>query len=169
MPSRSKSIFHLGDDGGEAATKVAKSSKELIKSMKRATEAGAAEGLRILIDHNDHQGANIVINKPTMKACTQLIISQSCLLPKGGMPVPALDFLKRCCLCKKELKPCKDVFMYRGDQGFCSKECRYRQIMMDERREFEKATRNRSKAHHHRRLSAKLHESDRNRRIPALA
>ncbi|GMJ11020.1 hypothetical protein HRI_004771200 [Hibiscus trionum] len=41
-------------------------------------------------------------------------------------------FLKACCLCQKPLGGNNDIFMYRGDTPFCSEECRYKQIVMDE-------------------------------------
>ncbi|EPS63644.1 hypothetical protein M569_11141, partial [Genlisea aurea] len=41
-------------------------------------------------------------------------------------------FLERCFLCRKKLLPGKDIYMYNGDKGFCSEECRCRQIFMDE-------------------------------------
>ncbi|KAI5650822.1 hypothetical protein M9H77_36827 [Catharanthus roseus] len=44
---------------------------------------------------------------------------------KGGF----LDF---CFLCKQKLLPGKDIYMYKGDRAFCSEDCRYRQIFMDE-------------------------------------
>ncbi|GMI88540.1 hypothetical protein like AT1G74940 [Hibiscus trionum] len=44
------------------------------------------------------------------------------------------DFLSFCHLCRKNLHG-KDIYMYRGETGFCSAECRSRQIMMDERKE----------------------------------
>ncbi|XP_075491373.1 FCS-Like Zinc finger 13-like [Primulina tabacum] len=47
---------------------------------------------------------------------------------------PAADFLSSCNLCKKQLHG-KDIYMYRGDKAFCSSECRYSQIVMDERKE----------------------------------
>ncbi|EXB64666.1 hypothetical protein L484_018000 [Morus notabilis] len=49
-------------------------------------------------------------------------------------------FLKTCNLCNKELSLDKEVYMYRGDQGFCSIECRDRQIFLDEMRELEAST-----------------------------
>ncbi|GKV17963.1 hypothetical protein SLEP1_g28406 [Rubroshorea leprosula] len=49
-------------------------------------------------------------------------------------PYPTSDFLSSCHLCRKNLHG-KDIYMYRGEKGFCSSECRSRQIMMDERRE----------------------------------
>ncbi|GMI94937.1 hypothetical protein like AT1G74940 [Hibiscus trionum] len=47
---------------------------------------------------------------------------------------PTLDFLSSCHLCKKKLHG-KDIYMYRGEKGFCSPECRATQIMIDERKE----------------------------------
>ncbi|KAL1207824.1 FCS-Like Zinc finger 12 [Cardamine amara subsp. amara] len=40
------------------------------------------------------------------------------------------DFLSSCCLCRKKLQG-KDIYMYKGDEGFCSKECRSVKIMED--------------------------------------
>lgn len=48
--------------------------------------------------------------------------------------VPAPDFLSSCDLCNKKLHG-KDIYMYRGEKAFCSTECRYRQMVMDERKE----------------------------------
>ncbi|KAJ4883799.1 hypothetical protein Rs2_33892 [Raphanus sativus] len=44
------------------------------------------------------------------------------------------EFLSSCCLCKKRLQG-KDIYMYKGEMGFCSAECRSVQIMNDERNE----------------------------------
>ncbi|GAB2219206.1 hypothetical protein Droror1_Dr00006837 [Drosera rotundifolia] len=44
------------------------------------------------------------------------------------------EFLSSCFLCRKGLHG-KDIFMYRGENAFCSVECRERQIAMDERKE----------------------------------
>ncbi|KAL0338865.1 UNVERIFIED_CONTAM: FCS-Like Zinc finger 14 [Sesamum angustifolium] len=48
--------------------------------------------------------------------------------------IPASDFLNSCNLCYKKLHG-KDIYMYRGEKAFCSAECRYRQMVMDERKE----------------------------------
>lgn len=47
---------------------------------------------------------------------------------------PGSDFLSSCHLCQKKLHG-KDIYMYRGERAFCSTECRYRQIVTDERKE----------------------------------
>ncbi|KAL7136886.1 hypothetical protein ABFS83_10G060100 [Erythranthe nasuta] len=48
--------------------------------------------------------------------------------------IPPSDFLSACNLCRKNLHG-KDIYMYRGEKAFCSTECRYRQIVVDERKE----------------------------------
>ncbi|KAL2532677.1 Protein of unknown function (DUF581) [Abeliophyllum distichum] len=47
---------------------------------------------------------------------------------------PSSDFLNSCHMCQKKLHG-KDIYMYRGEKAFCSEECRYRQMVMDERKE----------------------------------
>ncbi|KAJ8648284.1 hypothetical protein MRB53_001307 [Persea americana] len=80
-------------------------------------------GLRILI-HRSQKESNIV-NK-------FMFINQT------SPPSPIISsFLNACHLCKKQLSPNKDIYMYRGDQGFCSVECRCRQMLMDEYEEME--------------------------------
>ncbi|XP_057458854.1 FCS-Like Zinc finger 3-like [Lotus japonicus] len=44
-------------------------------------------------------------------------------------------FLQSCFLCRKTLGQNKDIFMYRGNTPFCSKECREEQIEIDEAKE----------------------------------
>ncbi|KAG2700975.1 hypothetical protein I3843_06G021200 [Carya illinoinensis] len=42
-------------------------------------------------------------------------------------------FLRSCSLCKRRLVPGRDIYMYRGDNAFCSLECRQQQMNQDER------------------------------------
>ncbi|KAL8204435.1 hypothetical protein R6Q57_010058 [Mikania cordata] len=44
-------------------------------------------------------------------------------------------FLEACTLCSKPLAHNNDIFMYRGNNPFCSQECRQEQIEIDEARE----------------------------------
>eukprot|EP00253_Pinus_taeda_P006293 PITA_06293 len=56
--------------------------------------------------------------------------------PRSYSSVPVFSvgyFLSACCLCKRQLNHGKDIYMYRGDKAFCSVECRYQQILMDDR------------------------------------
>ncbi|CAN6928185.1 hypothetical protein F2Q69_00047022 [Brassica cretica] len=69
------------------------------------------------------------------------IVIKSSLRPNRSIPnISELCFLKTCHLCLKQLAQDKDVYMYKGDLGFCSKECRESQILMDERKELEAST-----------------------------
>ncbi|EPS73930.1 hypothetical protein M569_00831, partial [Genlisea aurea] len=40
-------------------------------------------------------------------------------------------FLNTCDSCQKKLQG-KDIYMYRGEKGFCSEDCRYRQMAVEE-------------------------------------
>ncbi|KAF6146664.1 hypothetical protein GIB67_008950 [Kingdonia uniflora] len=62
---------------------------------------------------------------------------------------PESNFLKACYLCNKSLSLNKDVYMYRGDLGFCSVECRCRQIYLDEMKEIEASTKEFSASYRH--------------------
>ncbi|CAK7356451.1 unnamed protein product [Dovyalis caffra] len=87
-------------------------------------------------------------------------------LRKKSLPVQAstdieYSYLKSCSLCNKMLSLDKDVYMYRGDQGFCSIECRSRQIVLDEMRELEASTKERLKYYKHCSTTAGRHETRR--------
>ncbi|KAH7653261.1 Zf-FLZ domain-containing protein [Dioscorea alata] len=45
---------------------------------------------------------------------------------------PSDDFLSFCYACKKNLGHGKDIFMYGGEKAFCSRECRYQEMLFDE-------------------------------------
>ncbi|XP_074560710.1 FCS-Like Zinc finger 17-like isoform X2 [Curcuma longa] len=151
MLPRTQSIFHIGEEGWEA-TKPTAAFGELERSSRGAIEG--LEGLRIVIQHSTRR-SNVVI-KSSLNSCMP-----HHLLSLRATSATQSGFLKTCFLCKTELSPHKDVYMYRGDQGFCSEECRGHQILIDERKEMEvSSTRERLKATHHR----CLHESGRHRR-----
>ncbi|XP_074590398.1 FCS-Like Zinc finger 15-like [Curcuma longa] len=62
----------------------------------------------------------------------QIISKTSLLSSHGGGGGGGSTFLDRCFLCRRKLQQGKDIYMYRGDRGFCSEECRRRQMFMDE-------------------------------------
>ncbi|KAI9093892.1 hypothetical protein K1719_023411 [Acacia pycnantha] len=107
-------------------------------------EDGGGRGRRN--HHHHHQTAMDVIG---LRIVTQITNSKSTKsnnvvvkssLRKSKRDATTTCFLKTCSLCSKILSPDKDIYMYRGDQGFCSIECRNRQIVMDEMRELEEST-----------------------------
>ncbi|KAL4625170.1 hypothetical protein ACB092_05G005300 [Castanea dentata] len=104
-----------------------------------------AVGLRILTQVS-HGESNILVK-------SALKLTQPTSYPQfpPHLQTKSLEscFLKMCHLCDKELSLDKDVYMYRGDQGFCSIECRNRQIVLDEMRELEASTKNMVASYRH--------------------
>ncbi|XP_020593370.1 uncharacterized protein LOC110033657 [Phalaenopsis equestris] len=119
MLPRTSNIFHL-DEGRE--------SSELYTingvSVREARE-GKLVGLRILTQQHQGSKSNVVIMS-SVKPWKKKPEAQS-------RHFCSENFLQSCFLCKKKLSLQKEVYMYRGDQGFCSAECRCKQILQDER------------------------------------
>ncbi|KAK7338206.1 hypothetical protein VNO77_18809 [Canavalia gladiata] len=90
--------------------------------------SGLEVGLRLLIQITNSKGTSNVIVQSALRKVNQTSPLHCC-------------FLQTCNLCNKQLSPDKDIYMYRGDEGFCSAECRNRQIVLDEMREEEKCGR----------------------------
>ncbi|GKU92768.1 hypothetical protein SLEP1_g6452 [Rubroshorea leprosula] len=89
-------------------------------------------GLRILTQISHGKPINVVI-KSALKKVNPPPAAAAAATPESC-------FLKSCHLCNKKLSLDKEVYMYRGDQGFCSIGCRDRQIVMDEMRKLEAST-----------------------------
>ncbi|CAN1129790.1 FCS-Like Zinc finger 15 [Linum perenne] len=72
-----------------------------------------------------------VFNKSSMINADRnkhLLISSS----SSSSPPAASGFLEMCFLCGQKLLPGMDIYMYKGDRAFCSVECRYKHMNMDE-------------------------------------
>ncbi|KAH7420523.1 hypothetical protein KP509_13G011100 [Ceratopteris richardii] len=67
--------------------------------------------------------------------CAASPYSTCCSLDLSGC-----HFLSLCFFCKCSLTNGKDVYMYKGNKAFCSVECRYQQIVLDEFRERQTAS-----------------------------
>ncbi|KAI3833544.1 hypothetical protein MKW98_024543 [Papaver atlanticum] len=104
----------------------------LISNEASSSTSNSSVGLRILINNHStspQESKNTILVKHTFKlsVLASTYSQESCSL-------------KACGLCKKKLSPQKNVYMYMGDQGFCSEACRSRQIVKDEIREIEAST-----------------------------
>ncbi|KAK2654596.1 hypothetical protein Ddye_014452 [Dipteronia dyeriana] len=102
-------------------------------SSKKGNSTSLVVGLKILVVQISKGRSNIVI-KPT------LIKHSSSKSSSASQTHQYSCFLKSCFLCNKNLSLDNDVYMYRGDQGFCSIECRSRQIILDDMSELETST-----------------------------
>ncbi|KAJ8543221.1 hypothetical protein K7X08_005744 [Anisodus acutangulus] len=52
--------------------------------------------------------------------------------PSPPMSYPSESFLSFCHTCKKNLGIGKDIYMYRGEKAFCSSDCRFKEMMLEE-------------------------------------
>lgn len=156
MLPRRQSIFHLGEEGGAAVhhhrVGVVGAAMAGANGRRARERERLVVGLQILVQQHHHShgrhahaAASIVLKqmvRPRAAAASR----------HAGVPC---SFLKACSLCRRDLSPSKDVYMYRGDQGFCSEECRSEQILVDEARERQAAVagskerQRRGQAHHH--------------------
>uniref|UniRef100_A0ACD5Y111 Uncharacterized protein n=1 Tax=Avena sativa TaxID=4498 RepID=A0ACD5Y111_AVESA len=139
MLPRKQSIFHLGEDGGAACHCRSLLGRAMSGdgSNGRPARESLVVGLQILV-HHQHQhhagGDGHRHQQHGRHAHAANIVLKQMVRPLRAAAVPCC-FLKACSLCRRELSPNKDVYMYRGDQGFCSEECRGQQILVDEARE----------------------------------
>ncbi|XP_023515114.1 protein MARD1-like isoform X1 [Cucurbita pepo subsp. pepo] len=51
---------------------------------------------------------------------------------ENGTSFSPENFLSFCDNCKKNLEQGKDIYMYRGEKAFCSHECRFQEMMLEE-------------------------------------
>lgn len=95
------------------------------------SEMELSEEYTCVISH----GAN---TKTTHIFNNSIVVETYCSLPKNQIQdshhsaVASANFLSFCYTCKKHLDQTKDIFIYRGDKAFCSRECRHQEMMLDE-------------------------------------
>ncbi|XP_020582491.1 uncharacterized protein LOC110026058 [Phalaenopsis equestris] len=125
MFSRTRSIFHIEEEGEWDFN---------ISEGGFAAETDGAVGLQIITKHGGIDSKALfssAMKKKKKKKKKKPVLKH----------LSADHFLKFCCACSKELSLQNEVYMYRRDQGFCSVECRYQQILEDERKELDSNSR----------------------------
>ncbi|XP_040999047.1 FCS-Like Zinc finger 17-like [Juglans microcarpa x Juglans regia] len=114
-----------------------------------------AAGLQILVQIS-HGESNVLVKSHAISK------SQPTSEARDHVQTKSLEysrFLKTCRLCSKKLSPRKDVYMYRGDQGFCSVECRDSEVVLDEMREVETSTKQMLSPYHGHRCNSGRRET----------
>ncbi|KAL5209812.1 hypothetical protein ABZP36_005435 [Zizania latifolia] len=169
MIARSPSIFHIEEEG---AVGVAATTTILPAS------AGELVGLRLIIQPSPRQRPPLaVLRRPAVRPLAAATSATGCQQQDGsaacslGLVAGSLGFLKCCYCCHKKLDAAMDVFVYKGEQAFCSAECRCQQMAREERREIEMLVRRRREAFHRRHAApAKIGgSSDRHARLQIAA
>ncbi|XP_052164270.1 uncharacterized protein LOC127781363 [Oryza glaberrima] len=158
MLPRSQSIFHLGEEGG--VVHCHRGGNHLVAASMGMGGAGGhygsgtrgggrrarererlVVGLQIIVHSQHHHGRHAHAHAHAASVVLKQMVRPraAAAAAAGRHGAVSCSFLKACSLCRRELSPTKDVYMYRGDQGFCSEECRWQQIAVDEAREREAA------------------------------
>ncbi|XP_011657289.1 FCS-Like Zinc finger 15 [Cucumis sativus] len=84
-------------------------------------------------------GLSVVLESNQGAYSTSILLSNLTLnYSKSSLTKTPSFRLHSCFLCKRTLLPANDIYMYKGDRGFCSEECRRKQIFMDEEESFMK-------------------------------
>ncbi|KAF0899778.1 hypothetical protein E2562_024096 [Oryza meyeriana var. granulata] len=141
MLPRSQSIFHLGEEGGVVCHRggslvaAAMAGGNGSGGGRRSVRERLVVGLQILVHSQHHHHRRHAHGHAASIVLKQMVRPRAATA--AGSHAVSCSFLKACSLCRRELSPTKDVYMYRGDQGFCSEECRWQQIVVDERQERE--------------------------------
>ncbi|KAF0911334.1 hypothetical protein E2562_008223 [Oryza meyeriana var. granulata] len=151
LPRSQRSIFHLGEEGGDELlgadghgvdSTISIHHHQRLVGRGRDADGGAVVGLQIVLAQKHQQ------QHRDARPCR--IVLKQMVWPPAPVTRRPCSFLRACSLCRRELSPDKDVYMYRGDQGFCSEECRWHQILTDEAREQEAVVKKERRGLHHR-------------------
>lgn len=141
--------------GDRAAIEVAKGSAALLASSKCCSNGSITQSQPIAIPatsrgSKENRLSNVVQEEVSSWGAQSrshgldlegVVIGNRNSIFSTGSPasscneIPAMDFLSACFFCHRPLAPGKDIYMYRGDRAFCTAECRYQQIVIDERKE----------------------------------
>ncbi|PAN51232.1 hypothetical protein GQ55_9G588800 [Panicum hallii var. hallii] len=159
MIPRAPSLFHL-EEGVGAST-----STPIMAAASGA--AGELVGLRLIIQPSPRKQRPTVLRRSAVRIAAAASASSKCGHENGRMFV-GLEFLKRCFCCHKNLDATMDVFVYKGEQAFCSAECRCQHMAKEERREIEMLIRKRRDAFHRRHAAAAPKMQGSNRLIMRL-
>lgn len=135
-----------GLNGSQAYSKVVSKSaqsKEINHDYMKEREIKAAPKHIMMNDHvmNDRGAAASLVERQISSSleehgCRYLYLATSPLSTDFTPNMaPPINFLESCYLCKRPLGNGLDIFIYRGDTAFCSEECRYQKMVMDERKE----------------------------------
>ncbi|TKY51173.1 hypothetical protein E2542_SST22683 [Spatholobus suberectus] len=102
-----------------------------------ASEMELSEDYTRVISHGPNpRTTHIFDNCIIESSCFELGCPASSAKENGCFPdrtsYHSRSFLSVCFHCKRNLGPGKDIYMYRGERAFCSNECRYQGMLLEE-------------------------------------
>ncbi|XP_043691128.1 FCS-Like Zinc finger 8-like [Telopea speciosissima] len=100
-----------------------------------ATEMELSEDYTCVISHGPNPRTTHIFDNCIVESCCGVVglsgsKKENYFSDRSNFPPE--NFLSFCYTCKKDLGQGKDIYIYRGEKGFCSRECRYQEMMFDE-------------------------------------
>ncbi|KAJ4956395.1 hypothetical protein NE237_013178 [Protea cynaroides] len=100
-----------------------------------ASEMELSEDYTCVISHGPNPKTTHIFDNCIVESCCG-VVGLSALRKENYLSdqssFPSDNFLSFCYTCKKNLGQGEDIYMYRGEKAFCSRECRYQEMLFDE-------------------------------------
>ncbi|KAK8556042.1 hypothetical protein V6N13_070113 [Hibiscus sabdariffa] len=93
-----------------------------------ASEMELSEDYTCVITHGSNPRTTHIFDDCIVETCCGVVSSKG----ENGSSFQPENFLSFCFTCRKNLSPGKDIYIYRGEKAFCSEECRYQEMMLEE-------------------------------------
>ncbi|KAJ6736129.1 FCS-LIKE ZINC FINGER 8 [Salix viminalis] len=113
----------LSASGSVNSSFQAKDSPQVVAGCISMSEMELSEDYTCIITHGP--------NPKTTHIFYNCIVENLPPLSDTSKSVPK-SFLSFCYTCKKNLEQKNDIYIYRGEKAFCSQECRYQEMLLDE-------------------------------------
>ncbi|PIA31728.1 hypothetical protein AQUCO_04900193v1 [Aquilegia coerulea] len=110
-------------------------SPQVIIGCLSASEMELSEDYTCVISHGPNPKTIHIFGDCIVENCYEVVGfsgSKEIGVSADCSPRSPENFLSLCYNCKKKLGEGKDIYMYRGEKAFCSRECRYQEIFFDE-------------------------------------
>ncbi|KAK1593008.1 hypothetical protein Q3G72_034380 [Acer saccharum] len=134
-PPRKKSPFGSDNSGLETPN----SPQVLFTGSLSASEMELSEEYTCVISRGPNPRTTHIFDNCIVESCCGVVGFSALKKESNGfaandrsLSYPTENFLSFCYSCKKNLVQGKDIYMYRGEKAFCSHECRYQEMMLEE-------------------------------------
>lgn len=128
-----KSLFGSANSGMETPN-----SPRVFAGCLSASEMELSEDYTCVITHGPVPRTTHIFDNCIVESCCGVVGFSTSLKKDNnrflgdGSSYPPNNFLSFCSACKNKLEQGKDIYMYRGERAFCSSECRYQAMQLEE-------------------------------------
>uniref|UniRef100_A0A2P2LHB3 Uncharacterized protein MANES_03G176900 n=1 Tax=Rhizophora mucronata TaxID=61149 RepID=A0A2P2LHB3_RHIMU len=123
--------------GSENSGMETPNSTRVFSGCLSAREMELSEDYTCVISHGPNPRTTHIFDNCIVESCCGVVgfsdsRNESDCFFGDGLSYPSDSFLSFCYSCKKNLGPGKDIYMYRGEKAFCSRECRYQEMLFED-------------------------------------